>query len=104
MGTGAFPLGYNSPVLQLTSALHYVPRMSGAVPLFPQYSFMTWTVTTLLFIVSVSSVLNIMWQSAFALCGNRTPADSWSDVSTSVRLSILECEPLAAQVKLNGRE
>lgn len=34
IGTGAFPPGYNSPVLQLTTGLNYVPRISGAVPLF----------------------------------------------------------------------
>ena len=27
-----FPLGYKSSVLQLTTGLHYVPRMCGAVP------------------------------------------------------------------------
>jgi hypothetical protein len=56
---GLFPLGYNSPVLQLITGLHDVPRMGGAMPLFPPYTLMTWTVTTVPFIVRVSSVVLI---------------------------------------------
>jgi hypothetical protein len=74
--------------------------------------FLHGVVTTLPFIVSVSSVVFVFQITVCALCssqhlrcGNRTPSDSWADVSTSVHLSVLEClTTLAAQVKLNGRE